>query len=916
MKMKNKRILYLTLALTLAVFALVMQPTHSGYAGGGIIEVNTVDDNDDGVCNATHCSLREAIDWANTMPGTPTITFDIPGAGPHVINLCHALPQLTSSGTTIDGTTEPSYSGTPVVVLQPAFLSDTPPPLTHVPPCIPPSVGLWIETDDITVRGLSIVGFRQTWPAIAAGIVVANGSNNLIDANYIGLDAGGSPDGNRDGILLGAAGQEIRHNTISGNDNGIHVRAGEQKIYANRIGTDFSGSTSGTGMGNYRGIYIEASAGANIIGSSDPTHKNVISGNTAVGIEVESDDNIIQGNHIGCNLIGDTALGQQEGVSLGGNSNLLGGSNAGEGNLISGNDIDGVIIGWNSSGHQILGNIIGADASGTASLGNFVGIFTIGGDNIVIGNNSALGGNLIAFNGHHGIMLLADAHTYHIAGNTITQNGGDGIILGTFSANPATPQQITINRNSIFDNGELGVDLFPDGVTPNDPGDADTGANTLLNFPELSQVTATDAQGTACTGCRVEAFIADGDPSGYGEGMTFVGEAFTDSSGNFSVPLDVNLVSTCDLITTRATDGSGNSSEFSENMRVSPCFVMRRPWLFAPPLLLGLLGLLGGRRAGRGKPGLASAAGGAAIGAGIGGGLVVLAIVLPVVHIEKPQEDAGLPAVQMPCDRFLDPAGLSPADGSIFEIDDNDWDFTWSPSAEMPDGEFRWLVELLGPDGSMQQLSTIGNSLPFLSFDTEISQGAVFSWRLSAEQAIPGTDRWEPFCRQMGWRSFQFGERPPLNAPPWTPDEWSQPEDSPTPTSSPTATSTPTPEEMTCVYEALQNANCRASDYSEAAQISILMQGETAELLALNPEFTHGQFNLGQGACWIWLGLLDGPEDPFANCGVPVLDPPPPPTDTPTPPACTPDLNEEMCIKSGGTWPEGETTKPRCVCPD
>jgi hypothetical protein len=41
--------LYLTLALTLAVFALVMQPTHSGYAGGGIIEVNTVDDNDDGV---------------------------------------------------------------------------------------------------------------------------------------------------------------------------------------------------------------------------------------------------------------------------------------------------------------------------------------------------------------------------------------------------------------------------------------------------------------------------------------------------------------------------------------------------------------------------------------------------------------------------------------------------------------------------------------------------------------------------------------------------------------------------------------------------------------------------------------------------------------------------------------------------
>ncbi len=911
--MKNKRILYLTLAVTLSLLALIMQPTVSGYAGGGIIEVNTVDDNDDGVCDSTHCSLREAINWANTMPGAPTITFNIPGAGPHIIDLCHALPQLTSSGTTIDGTTEPSYSGTPVVVIHPAFLSNTPPPLTHVPACMPPSVGLWIETSDITVRGLSIIGFRQTWPAIAAGIVVANGSNILIDANNIGLDASGSPDGNRDGILLGGTGQETLHNTISANDTGIHIRAGGQRIFGNRIGTDFSGSSSGPGMGNYRGIRIEPSANANIIGSSNPAHKNVISGNTAVGIEVESDDNIIQGNHIGCNLAGDTALGQQEGVVLGGNSNLLGGNNDGDGNLISGNDIDGVIVGWDSSGHQILGNIIGADASGTAPLANFVGIFTIGGDNIVIGNNSAMGGNLVAFNGHHGIMLLAQANTYHIAGNTITQNGGDGVLLGTFSAIPATPQQITLNRNSIFDNVELGVDLSPDGVTPNDPGDADTGANTLLNFPELSHLTASNAKGSACAGCRVEAFIADGDPSGHGEGMTFVGETFADSSGDFSVPLDVNLVSTCDLITTRATDGAGNSSEFSENVLVSPCFSLRRPWLIAPPILLGLLGFLTGRRTGRGKPGLA-AAGGAAIGAGIGGGLIVLAIVLPFVHIEKPQGEESLPAVQLPCDRFLDPAQLLPADGSKFEIDDQDWDFTWSPSPEMPEGKFRWLVELTSPDGSIQQLTTTGNALTFSSFDVEISQGTVFSWRLSAEQAVPGTDRWEPFCRQIGWRSFQFGERPPLNAPPWTPDEWSEPEDTPTPTSTPTETTTPTPEELVCVYEALQNSNCRLSDYTESDYVDALLVGETAELIALNPEFNYGKFDLENGQCWIYLALLEGPEDPFHTCNVPVIDPPPPPTATPQ--ACTADLDEDACVASGGYWPAAELDKPYCVCPE
>jgi CSLREA domain-containing protein len=57
--------------------------------------VNTVDDLDDGSCDADHCSLREAIDAANANPGTDTIAFDIPGAGPHTIKLCALLPKLT-----------------------------------------------------------------------------------------------------------------------------------------------------------------------------------------------------------------------------------------------------------------------------------------------------------------------------------------------------------------------------------------------------------------------------------------------------------------------------------------------------------------------------------------------------------------------------------------------------------------------------------------------------------------------------------------------------------------------------------------------------------------------------------------------------------------------------------------------------
>ncbi|NIS80983.1 MAG: hypothetical protein GTO14_12430, partial [Anaerolineales bacterium] len=64
-----------------------------------------------------------------------------------------------------------------------------------------------------------------------------------------------------------------------------------------------------------------------------------------------------------------------------------------------------------------------------------------------------------------------------------------------------------------------------------------------------------------------------------------------------------------------------------------------------------------------------------------------------------------------------------------------------------------------------------------------------------------------------------------------------------------------------------------------------------------------------------WLGLMDGPPNPYGTCGVPVVEPPPKPTDTPTPPACRPDMDRKTCERSGGTWDEGATTASQCVCP-
>jgi predicted outer membrane repeat protein len=138
----------------------------------------------------------------------------------------------------------------------------------------------------------------------------------------------------------------------------------------------------------------------------------------------------------------------------------------------------------------------------------------------------------------------------------------------------------------------------------------------------------------------------------------------------------------------------------------------------------------------------------------------------------------------------------------------------------------------------------------------------------------------------------------------------------PPPEPTPPETATPTPTEAICKYIALENLNCRESDYKDSELVAILMQGESAELTAVNPTFTHGRFRTQDGKlCWMWFGLLEGPEKPVEVCGVPVVEaPPPPPTATPTP-ACSEDLDAESCKASGGTWESGGAGVPKCVCP-
>jgi hypothetical protein len=138
--------------LAAALFALA---AGCGPAGGGGLVVNSAGDAGDShpgdalcrtAASATECTLRAAMEEANARAGTDTITFNLP-AGSLTIRPRAALPVITGV-LTIDGTTQPGYSGSPIVIVDGSDLGT---PLTN---------GMNTAAgSDVTFRGLQIVHF-------------------------------------------------------------------------------------------------------------------------------------------------------------------------------------------------------------------------------------------------------------------------------------------------------------------------------------------------------------------------------------------------------------------------------------------------------------------------------------------------------------------------------------------------------------------------------------------------------------------------------------------------------------------------------------------------------------------------------------------------------------------------------------
>jgi hypothetical protein len=453
------------------------------------------------------------------------------------------------------------------------------------------------------------------------GVEIAgtDSKDNIVQNNFIGTNReGDAPLGNAgNGILIREAPRNaigdtlLTYNLISGNiRNGVEIsgiNASANQVQGNMIGLNAAG-TSALSNGQ-DGVRIDGAPG-NLIGGktlSGELGANLISGNAGNGMAITgaaATGNRVQGNLIGVDQTGASSVGNlQNGVLVDNAPNtLIGGPRgSGAGNLISGNILHGVAIkGSGATGTQVQGNDIGTDAAGSAAIGNGRnGILidnapgnAIGGSrtnefgNVVSGN--VLNGVEISGAGATGNLIQANEIGTNLTGVTDLGNDGHGVAVTQFASGNTIGgveadvfNRILWNRqdgvsiasgtgnrilsNRIFRNSGLGIDLGDNGVTMNDPGDTDSGANHLQNFPALSvsggKIFAT-LNSTPSQEFRLEFFSnAVSDPTNYGEGQSFLKSLAVTTGPGGTVTVDTGLSGT--FISATATGPEGSTSEFS-----------------------------------------------------------------------------------------------------------------------------------------------------------------------------------------------------------------------------------------------------------------------------------------------------------------------------------------------------------------
>jgi len=557
--MKHHKFLNLTAAIAAALAASA--------AAAATITVNSAGDAalDDG-----SCTLREAIVSASTnlasgassgeciagdaLPTVDTIAFAIPGSGVHTIQPASYLHDITEA-VVIDGYTQPGASPNTLAAGDNAVLL--------------------IEIDG-SLMGLADLLKLPSSGSTIRGLVINRISGSNI---YIGT-------------------------TTPGDDN---------RVEGNFLDTDPSGTVM---LGGHYSV-IRVTGSTNTIGGTTPAARNVIAGSVGSGsgtLMIGGDSNVVQGNYIGVDATGTVPLQLDEtvhGIDLGpqgpASNTFIGGDMPGAGNVIVASSA-AIDLGGAATGTKIQGNSIGTDVTSTVALGGNVGIATNNGPaDTLIGGTTTGAGNVLSglstavylVDGPTGFVIQGNRFGTDRSGTVPVPNRGSAILLHTPGLNgsiiggtdPGAANTIAYNcghgiafsfgpnhwpilGNSVHSNNGLGIS-FNGSPSQNDPGDGDTGANDMQNYPVITNAVVSNGTATISgtlnstpnTTFRLEFFAnATCDSTGYGEGQNFLGttDVTTDVNGDASFgPLSFPAPDNAD-ITSTATDPAGNTSEFSQ----------------------------------------------------------------------------------------------------------------------------------------------------------------------------------------------------------------------------------------------------------------------------------------------------------------------------------------------------------------
>ncbi|HEV8118510.1 MAG TPA: CSLREA domain-containing protein, partial [Thermoanaerobaculia bacterium] len=414
----------------------------------------------DAQTDGSQCTLRAAIQMANAHADLQAIVFDIPGGPNHTITPGSPLPAITDT-VLLDATTQPGFSGVPVIELNGAAAGGN---------------GLTLAAGDSTIKGLMINRFS------GHGILIQTKGNNVIQGNIIGTNAasaaglgnggdgisidgqsgntigalatgGNAPEGARplapSSFLLGLS------NVIAGNSGrGISILSALgvpdlNKILTNAIGTDFAGKS---GIGNaLEGIFLQSAIRTTI-------QNTVVGSSGKCGIAAElklaaAQQQLQQLNAMMLEMTNsisgafktfNSALPREarpkstEAIQslFGGFGSIFSGPTVPLGNFLGGLCMEEILSGvanpattvkilgslfaanqgpgiaaTKTNAIQMLGSMVGTDENGTAGLGNTDGVSLLGSLNSILGDPNFASNllNVVAGNSGRGIAIQSQA---------------------------------------------------------------------------------------------------------------------------------------------------------------------------------------------------------------------------------------------------------------------------------------------------------------------------------------------------------------------------------------------------------------------------------------------------------------------------------------------------------------------------